>query len=148
MMRSSRLWSAARTGASRASAAPSPIETGAAVAVAASHCKSLILRHCPEQAPGADDAQDAAALEQYRWAAFGDADEIIITAQRVAPPSVRESLQSSLGGGPAPAWHRRTREVGDGTRCTGSGGPFICSRSGNTLTPRVGTDPDRGDWVF
>ena len=130
-----------------ATIAPAPIEPGAMAALAAPHCKSLVLRHCPGQAQAPDDDADAVALEQSRWAALGDGDEIIVTAQRVPPPGVREALQSSLGG-PALPWHRRTRAVGDGTRCTGNAGPYTCSRSGNTLTPRVGTDPDRADWVF
>lgn len=115
---------------------------------AAHACKSVVLRHCHGAVASVDDTQGAAAFDQSRWAAEGDDDEIIVTAQRLARVHVREVFERNLAAGLGQTGYMQTRDVGAGVRCSGPKGIWTCSRSGNTIPAGPGTDTSRADWTF
>ena len=109
------------------------------------HCGSLVIRNCRLRLPSvlADSGERVLGGAPLQWEAVHiagpDADEIVVTGERIREATPSEVLERYLGT-PSGSTSMMTRTAFGGARCTtiSRSGATLCSSSGGVL-PGMGT---------
>lgn len=135
--------------ASATSAAMAQVDAGTIARAVAPVCGSPVIQHCPPRSGrgswrAADGTSpDPAALSRALQAARDDSamqSEIVVTAVRLRPTSVRAVFERNLGpSAPRPSREMETEDVGAGRRCTVTRfGWELCSEGVDRTPGRIG----------